>query len=221
MGMLYQVGCFLRTGLLASVLLLQFAQAAPNEPTSFAEGVTAYREGRYLDAEKCFQQIRVQHPEDSKTTYYLAITQAQLGRFKQAKALYQEVLTLDPNSESAKLAKEGLLFLPEGTNLDSPPRFQSNSKAVKDNPSVETQTGTTPPAVTSGMSPQDMMTWQMMMAQMGGNQQQGGANPWAYMMPQMTGDPNAPKVDPSVMSNMLMNQMMQNFNLDGNKQDNQ
>jgi tetratricopeptide (TPR) repeat protein len=176
-----------------------------------------------LEAEKYFQKMHAQQPEDSRATYYLAITQAQLGRFQKAKALYQEVLALDPNSESAKLAQEGLLYLPAETNLDSPPKFQKSIVTEQDKSIPENRASMPASVVTPGMSPQDMMAWQMMMSQMGGNQQQqqGGMNPLMYMMPQMTGDPNAPKIDPGVMSNMLMNQMMQNFSLDGNKQDNQ
>lgn len=219
--MLYRLVVKWKIGLLLPFLLLHFAHAAqPDMESTLTEGVAAYRDGRYLDAEKCFQQVHARHPENSKATYYFAITQAQLGRFKQAKSLYQEILTLDPNSEAAKLAQQGLSFLPEDTALDQPPRFQASGKAEKQ-PYTDPDNTTPKEQSQTGMSPQDMMMWQMMMAQMGGNQQ-GGMNPWALMMmPQMTGNgQNAPKIDPNVMSNMLMNQMMQNFSLEGSRQDN-
>ena len=201
-------------------LLLPYAHGAAGG--LLEEGIAAYRDGRYQEAEKCFQQIHKQHPENSNATYYLAMTQAQLGRFKQAKALYEEVLTLDPNSEAAKLAQEGLLYLPEDSTLDRPPRFQAartDKKASGGSPQKTQPENTSP---TTAMSPQEMMAWQMMMSQMGGTQ--GGLNPWVFMMmPQANGSQNGmPNIDPNVMSNILMNQMLQNFSLDGgNRSDNQ
>lgn len=192
-----------------------------------SDGIQAYRDGDYSKAEKTFQQGHQQHPEDSRVTYYLAITEAQLGRFKQAKSLYQEILTLDPNSEAAQLAKEGLSYLPTEEGMDKPPRFQGKKQEQVSDPGEKTAMAPTNqlPTTQNGMTPQDMMMWQAVMGQMGGNnQQQGGMNnnPWAYMMmPQATGDPNnPPKIDPSVMSNLLMNQMMQNFTLGGNSEEN-
>jgi hypothetical protein len=65
-----------------------------------------------------------------------------------------------------------------------------------------------------------MMMWQMMMSQFGNqNGQNNGMSMLPFMM--MPSDPNNPnsanKIDPNIMSNMMMNQMMQNFSLGGNK----
>lgn len=206
------------------LLLLQVVLPATVHAVELADspelraGIQAYREGRFLDAEKRFRSLHAQSPEDVTATYYLAITQAQLGRFAQAKALYEEILAKSPDSEAGRLAKEGLAGLPPETFLDRPPRFQQpqvlNADAKTKTPDAQAEAAVQPPAV----SPQDMMLWQMMMAQMGGAQGKGGmAMPWMYMMPGMSGDGTTPPIDPAVMSNLLMNQMMQNFSLDGGK----
>lgn len=191
-------------------------------PPNFQAGVQAYRDGQYKQAESIFSGLHKQYPEEARITYYLAISNAQLGRFKQARALYQEVLLLNPNGESSQLAQEGLNYLPPDENkFDRPPRFQQAQTSSKTEQPSEVAPQAPASATYNDMSPQEMMALQMIMSQMGGsNNNQSGMNPWAMMMmPQATGDPNnpyAPKIDPSVMSNMLMQQMMQNFSLDGN-----
>lgn len=197
-------------------------------PHGYAEGVQAYREGNYAAARKNFERLHNDYPENSRVTYYLAITEAQLSRFQQARQLYQEILTLDPNSEAAKLAKEGLDYLPEAGALDEPPKFKAKSRkqpeTAETEKAVAPQNAANPASVPQnslygGMSPQDMMMLQMMMSQGGGA---GGMNPMMYMMaPQGQGDPNNPNgmgnIDTSIMSNVIMNQMLQNFSLDSGK----
>lgn len=202
------------------MLLLPGAMAADD---AFADAVAAYREGRYLEAEKTLQQAHHRNPENSNVTYYLAMTQAQLGRFKQARALYEEILKLDPNSQAAQYAEEGLQYLPDDTVLDHPPRFTTSKASSAKTSEAMLPADDDVPATPNGMSPQELMAWQMMMAQMGGNPQQGGLNPWMYLMQQPQGNnPNnsMPSIDPNVMSNLLMNQMMQNFSLEGSRPDN-
>jgi hypothetical protein len=197
--------------------------------STIATGVKAYRDGDYLQAYKVFAPLHGQHPENSRITYYLAITQAQLGRFQQAKQLYQEILTLDPNGDAAKLAAEGLKFLPAEASLDLPPRFQGNPlQAAKTmDPSGYGQAATTGSGAQTGpsMSPQDWMAMQMMMGQ-NGMMGSGGMNamPW-MMMPGANGTNNNGAAgmggfDPSLMSTMMMNQMMQNMTLNSNSEEN-
>jgi hypothetical protein len=212
--------------------------ASPHEmptherPDDFADGVKAYRDGDYRAARKSFARLHAEHPENSRVTYYLAISEAQLGRFRQARSLYQEIITLDPNSEAASLAREGLQYLPaEQAALDLPPRFQAQKRtpmsgddAATPSPAPKQSVVAQPQAASSpmaNMSPQDWMMLQMMMGGQGagGN---GMSTMLPYMMmPQMGADPSSPNgmgnIDPSVMSSLLMNQMMQNFSLDGGK----
>lgn len=188
------------------------------------QAVDLYRQGKYLAAEQALSDLYRQHPEDSIAAYYLAMTQAQLGRFERARELYNAVLLLDPYSKAAALAKEGLKYLPEVTadNLDLPPRFNQMVQGMTQTPA---QPQVAAQAAQTGMTPQDMMLMQMMMGQNGNNGggMGGGFNPMMFgLMNQQPADPNTLEgggmfgnMDPSVMSTMLMNQMLQNFNMMG------
>jgi hypothetical protein len=231
-------GCLLMLALLAMGSVIVYAENDTTGPLpaemrqsaylmDVAAGVQAYRDGNYLLAHKWFDPLHAQHPENSKITYYLAITEAQLGRFPQAKKLYEEILTLDPNGDAAKLAAEGLKFLPTDAGLDLPPRFQGGATqqaaTAQSNATVPT-TGTVPGQSAAGptMSPQDWMAMQMMMGQSGMNGM--NAMPW-MMMPGAAGaNTNGASgmggFDPSLMSTMMMNQMMQNMNMSGNSDEN-
>ncbi|HEY9687787.1 MAG TPA: tetratricopeptide repeat protein [Coleofasciculaceae cyanobacterium] len=202
-------------------------------PNGFADGVKTYRDADYRAAKKSFARLHAEHPENSRITYYLAISEAQLGRFQQARALYQEIITLDPKSEAASLAREGLQYLPaEQAAMDLPPRFQEQKRnpapegdAVSSSPPAQKQAVAAQPQAApspmANMSPQDWMMLQMMMGGQGGGGNGMNAMSPLMMMPQMGADPSNPNgmgnIDPSVMSNLLMNQMMQNFSLDGSK----
>lgn len=210
-------------------------QSLPMSP-EFSNGVKAYREGDYIQARRIFSGLHKQSPEDTRITYYFAITEAQLGRFQAAKTLYQEIITLDPKGEAAQLAKTGLQYLPAEASLDLPPRFQTGAAntsqphaATAQQAIPQSQAGSIPGQgmMPNGMSMQDWMALQMLMGQ-GGNASNnlggGGVNnmmPW-MMMPQAGTDPNNPGsgYDPNAMSTMLMNQMMQNFSLSGDKDEN-
>jgi hypothetical protein len=202
--------------------------AGSDSSPEFLAGVNAYREGNYLLARKTFAALHKQMPEDTTMTYYLAIAEAQLGHFAQARKLYQEISTLDPNGEAGRMASEGLQYLPGENGLDHPPRFQSPGSVTPAMlgaaPPANGATGTAAPQ--TGMSPQDMMMLQMMMSQPNGNNQQGvgGFNMLPYMMMPQAGQTGAGAgasgIDPQVMSNMLMNQMLQNFSMDSGKDQN-
>lgn len=207
-------------------------------PKGFQEGVQAYREGNYASAYDRFYKLHKEHPENSGITYYLAMTQAQLGRFQQARGLYEEIVLLDPNSRAAELAKEGLRYLPpdNGTTLDLPPRFQASPTAPGQTfagsphgnpqptmPSAPMGAGGYPP-----MSPEDMQAMQMMqmmmgngmgdmgsmggMGGMGGMGNMGGMNSMGMNGMGMNGMGG---MDPNIMSTMMMNQMLQQMNLGG------
>jgi hypothetical protein len=67
-----------------------------------------------------------------------------------------------------------------------------------------------------GMSPQDWMMMQMMQSQGQNNGTGANMNPMSWMM----GGNGSSGYDPGVMSNMMMNQMMQGFGMDGNSEQN-
>ena len=194
----------------------------------FEEAVQAYREGRYPQADKLFTNLHRQTPENTKITYYLAITEAQLGRFQAAKKLYTEVLTLDPKGEAASLAQEGLKYLPPEIGLDLPPRF---SQQEQPHTSVGSSAQTVNPGTIDSLQPnagpsmsqEDLMALQMLMGQ--GANSSNGNNPLGAFMPGLMGMPSngingMSGMDPKMMSTMMMNQMMQNMNLGGDQNEN-
>lgn len=214
---------------------------AQEEGPDFLAGVKAYREGNYRQADRIFTTLRKQAPENTQYTYYLAITQGQLGRFQQCKALYEEIITLEPNGKAASLARQGLKYLPKTDELDLPPRFNATAtpamEKAEPEPAQASVAATQQPGqfptremaesmkqnMQQGMSQQDMLMMQMMMGQQNGmGGMGGGMNPMSWMMmPGMMGNQgNNSSFDPGIMSNMMMNQMMQGFNLGGDSNGN-
>lgn len=203
----------------------------------YRAGVQLYRQGQYTDAAQYFEQLANEHPDDSRVVYYQAISQVQLGHYNQARDLYNRVVLLDPNSPAAQLAQEGLARLPGpsagGGGLDAPPGMTAGNRPTGattspmmnpyGNSLPTTGQATTPAAsLPAGMDPQawnqqlqSMMMMQMMSGLNGGNGggSGGGNNPVGWMMPWMMmnggGGGAAPNtMDPALMSQMMMNQMM-------------
>ncbi|MDX2084439.1 MAG: tetratricopeptide repeat protein [Candidatus Melainabacteria bacterium] len=114
--------CLLGTGAL---------QAKPLEPNAqLNEAVACYRQGKYDLARRQLVPLVEQFPENTKAAYYLAITQANLGQIRAARGLYERIVLLDPESEEAHLAREGLSYLPENEPpLDPPPRLVDHAKS--------------------------------------------------------------------------------------------
>lgn len=199
----------------------------------FYAGVKAYREGDYRQSGRIFEALHKTEPENVQYTYYLAITEAQLGHFQRAKTLYEEIITLAPNGKAAALAQKGLDYLPKENELDLPPRFQAVEPAGKnESPVKEPDRKAAAPsqspneamaeAMRQGMqnvSPQDWMMMQMMQGQNSGQNNGmmgGGMNPMSWMMmPGMNGANGNNNYDPNIMSNMMMQQMMQGFGMGG------
>lgn len=222
-------------------------RVADNGPDFYA-GIKAYRESDYRKAEQIFDVLHRQQPENTQITYYLAITQAQLGRFQKAENLYKEIIQLEPQGKAASLAQKGLDYLPKEDDLDQPPRFSAAtdaaghsaaagaSAAEKHSPanavgppaSASTQTAAMAEAMRQsmqagmqGMSPQDWMMMQMLQGQGGNNGNGATMNPMSWMMmPGMMGNPGNSGYDPGGMSNMMMNQMMQGFGAGGDSEQN-
>lgn len=191
---------------------------------TYDQGVMAYRDGHYDKAHKIFRQLVKQAPQSVEGQYYYAITLAQLGRFKEAKAAYEAVIRMAPQSEAAALAQEGLQSLPDPDRLDAPPRFQAQN--LQSNP-VATQSGTGEHSAQQpqqnaspfgNVDPQMLQTMMMMGAFGGGG---NGFNP--MMIPLMQSltrpqngkpgeAPYGPAIPPESLSTMMMNQMMMDFN---------
>ncbi|WP_303674001.1 tetratricopeptide repeat protein [Vampirovibrio chlorellavorus] len=216
----------------------------------FYAGIKAYREGDYRKAEQTFEVLHRQQPENTQITYYLAITQAQLGRFQKAESLYREIIQLEPKGKAASLAQKGLDYLPKEDDLDQPPRFSAATDAAApsaaagssstDKPATAKSAAASPPASAAaqtaamaeamrqsmqagmqGMSPQDWMMMQMLQGQGGNNGNGANMNPMSWMMiPGIMGNTGNSGYDPGVMSNMMMNQMMQGFGLGGDSEQN-
>ncbi|MBX2861543.1 MAG: tetratricopeptide repeat protein [Vampirovibrio sp.] len=228
----------------------QQARPGLSSDISFEKGVLYYRQGFYDKAAAIFSTLHRQSPESVNTTYYLAISQAQLGKYDKARQLYLEIMTLEPNSKAGQLAEKGITYLPsQSLQLDQPPQFArvtpQPNRAYQTTQANQTTLNTRPgqqPNGTRQLSPQDLVTMQMMM-QSGGNSFNGaqgggngmgmnnmgtnglGMNPMMmnYLMGQQGqsqpgqgsfGQPGQ-SIDPNVFSSMMMNQMMQNFDMTG------
>lgn len=199
--------------LLAQNLFLT-AGAASDTETSFQKAVELYRDGHYQQAQPLFESLHKAKPEDTKMTYYLAITMAQLSHFQQAKKLYGEIILLEPQGPAAALAKEGLKYLPKGNDsLDNPPKFDTQANTQ---PGGNTQNPVN--AALGNYSPQDLLALQMLMQQMNGGNNNNGNN-GLNMLPFLQG--NGQQLDPNVMNTLMMNQLLQNFNLGGEKNNDQ
>jgi hypothetical protein len=200
---------------------------------TYNQGVEHYQGGEFSKALVSFQQVVQNVPESAEAEYYYAITLAQLGRFKDARKAYQTVMTLAPDSDSAKLAEEGLRYLPDPGKLDAPPQIKraSGSAPVSASQVVQAETANmfpnNVPATTGPAMDPQMMQMMMMMGAMGGGKG-GGFNPMMIPMIQnMTQQPGADgqsadpnnKIPPSVFSTMIMNQMLQDFSPMGDKDD--
>lgn len=210
-------------------LVWQNGQPAQASEASLAEqAITLYRQGHYQQAAAQLEPLHQAHPEDAKLTYYLAISYAQLGRTPQAKALYEEVLLLDPNGPAAPLAKQGLSYLPTQPPLDLPPKLQAASPSVQpstasvQNPSQPTPENAGNLGTLGNNNNQAMQQWMLMQSMMGQAGGGGQSNPMAAMMPwlMMNGvgggglpgqEGNGPAMDPKMMSQFLMNSMMSNM----------
>lgn len=199
-----------------------------SDESAFFAAVQSYRKGDYIAARQAFSDYHRQNSDDARAIYYLAMTEAQLGNFKQAERNYKEVIKREADSKLGSLAREGLKALPTEATLDSPPRFPTENtnttmrgNGATDNTMMPGAAAASPP-VPAGMSAQDWMMMQMMMS--GAGSGNGGNNgSWGAMAPMMMMQPSAnggaPNIDPEVMKTILMNQMMQNFDLNSSDKD--
>lgn len=198
----------------------------------YDSGVEYYRNGDYDKALKCFKQLSKATPLSQEVLYYYAITLAQMGRFKEAKKTYEEVISIGPDTESSALARQGIDYLPIVDQLDMPPQFkkpivsqpESSKTDVNAEPVINGQNQDQLSANNSPPGNMDSKTMEMMllMGSMGNGGMGGGFNPMIYsMMQNMTrknianGETNTEASDSmfssDIIKTMMMNQMMQDF----------
>lgn len=208
-----KVRCFLVTLAIAcSILSVSSLSArAQNPETLYNTGVTAYQQGHFQQALPPLQQLITQAPDHIEGHYYTAITLAQLGRFADAKREYETVIKLAPSSDAATLAKQGLDYLPKNIGLAQPPRFDVSPQTPA------ATSATTSAAAAPGMDSKAMQMMMLMSAMGGGNN--SNSLMMLPMMQKMMGGGDSkdskddePMFDPQMMSTMMQNQMMQNFN---------
>lgn len=119
--------------LTATILAAPVALADTFAPDQYQQAVDDYRAGRYKQAYVAFKSLHQKEPGNTRATYYLAMTEVQLGWFSEAREHYGEVLTLAPASKEAELASEGLSYLPANNPLDAPPRPVITQQADNNN----------------------------------------------------------------------------------------
>ncbi len=203
---------------LVLMLFLCHVPLSGADTPAYEQGVNAYRNGDYEKAYRQFKDVIKTTPERVEAHYYLGISAAQLGRFKEAREAYQNTIKLAPNSEAGQLATDGLSYLPNPDSLDVPPRISVNG-----NPAA-TQQATPQQPVAQNANPfgnMDPQAFQMMMMMnsMAGGGGGGGFNPMMIPMMQMMQGQAAGGADgqqrnmmsPEIIKSMMMNQMMQNF----------
>lgn len=217
---------------IGGMLCCSLGWTAEIDNLGYQQGVQAYRQGDYLRAEEIFKAFTQQEPENMNGIYYLAITQAQLGHYPEAASLYQQVLDAAPQSRIAELAQKGLTSLPSSLEaLDPPPQFNASGSPSPQAPVHSTPQAMMSPASLPNPALQQQMQWMQLMQMLSNpnNSQNnpmsgmtGGVSPWMFQNDpsQMPGMGAASGMDPSMMSTMMMNQMMQNFDFGGNDKDN-
>lgn len=84
-----------------------FAQQAEGQLAKrlIEEGITAYQQGQYEEAETKLTQARTLLPSHSPTALYLGLTYLQQGKTDKAIAAWQEYIQLQPYTEQERQAK--------------------------------------------------------------------------------------------------------------------
>jgi tetratricopeptide (TPR) repeat protein len=196
------------------------AVSQTTEKSAYDQGVEYYRNGDYEKALTRFSQAIKTTPASTEAQYYYAITLAQLGRLKEAKSAYEAVIKMAPGTEAAQLAQQGIDYLPNPNDLDTPPHLQRSNNAAPSTGAAPNSQGTQQAQSPFGNMDPQAMQMMMMMGSMGGG---GGSGFNPMMLPLMeslthsqggnnTNNPNdQDKMPPEAYSTMMMNQMMQDF----------
>ncbi len=94
--------------ILAFICSPVLAQTSQNNALTRFEKVI--EQGKFEEIERPLLDYAIAHPQDTKALSLLADGRARQLRFQEAKGLYQRVLTLDPNSVSAKINLGRIFF---------------------------------------------------------------------------------------------------------------
>ena len=74
-------------------------------------GKAAYERGDYVEAERLFKQATAQTPNDPLVHYHLGVALMRLSRWREASAAFEHVLRLDPPTDLAATARQGIRSL--------------------------------------------------------------------------------------------------------------
>jgi clan AA aspartic protease (TIGR02281 family) len=94
--------------ILASLPLVLLATIGAIGSDLNEEGKAAYARGDYVAADRLFSQALARAPRDPLLHYHRGVTLMRLSRWKEAAAAFEAALRLQPSSEIAALARQGL-----------------------------------------------------------------------------------------------------------------
>lgn len=103
-----------------------------NYVTEFSSGKKAFDQKKYSIAAHYFNRALVDNPESEVSRYYLAITQAYLKQYDNARSNYEWLVKKSSNKKIKELSNRGLTFLPQKRKeLDSLTPVLINTKIDK------------------------------------------------------------------------------------------
>jgi aspartyl protease family protein len=120
-----------RAALLGSLLFLVFATRAAAAVSDLDDaGKAAYARGDYLAAERLFNQALAQAPGDPLLHYHRGVTLMRLSRWREASAAFETVLRLNPPTDLAATAQQGIRSLAPLLRDPSPRSARSEETLV-------------------------------------------------------------------------------------------
>lgn len=103
-----------------------------NYVSEFSSGKKAFDEKKYSVAAHYFTRAIRENPDSDVSRYYLAITQAYLKKYDEAKVNYEWLVAKSKNKKIKELSNRGLTFLPQKRKeLDSLTPILINTKIEK------------------------------------------------------------------------------------------
>lgn len=102
--------------LLIALLGILVSFNPPAHADLYSDGIKAYNASNYELAEHYFREALNISPVDPRYHYFLAITLVKRGNVAEAETEYKSVIRLDPDSQAAYKAKQGLTLIAKATN---------------------------------------------------------------------------------------------------------
>lgn len=82
--------------------------ADKNIKTFLNSGISSYKSENYIESIRILENVVTKDPGNSMARYYLAMSYVQVGKIELAINEYNNVIKLNPNSQLAKFAEEGI-----------------------------------------------------------------------------------------------------------------